>query len=161
VDGAPDGDWGLVELEGPLPAGWPSLALGSAADGATVVLLGYSGNWGLDPEGTVMPTEMSNHESSRLPLRPLAFVGTLDNAESGRGEILAGVQPGSGASGGAVIDLNGRLVGIVVNTTYFKAMIAPSPEDRTGEGLNFHESIGFKGTPVGVFRAFIEKRWKR
>src|SRR5689334_1123062 len=129
--GAPNGDWGLIELEGAPTAGLPSLDFGSAAEGATVVLLAYSGGRGLDARGGVslvdeatrVPVDHGAVLPRRTPLRPLAFVGSLVHAESGRADVVAGAQTAGGSSGGAVIDLQSRLVGVNKAGWYSAAMV--------------------------------------
>ena len=168
VDGAPAGDWGLVDLDDPPPTGCPSLPMRAAAEGATVVMLGYSGELGVDGKGVVSIAD----PLARDPMFPLAFVGRVEDAESGRAEIVAGSRPMGGASGGAVIDLEGNLVGVMVSWSYGSGTARPIrdgikgiPEDGKPETDDLDRArrkqwIGFEGTPVHVFREFLERRWK-
>lgn len=172
AEGAPDGDWGLVELEGELPDGCPSLKMRSAVAGSTVVMLGYSEGLGVDERGRVYPAK----DLFDAPLRPLAFVGKLIDAGSGKVEVVAGMLPAIGASGGAILDLEGYLVGVMasVNREWRMgefhgtdwSLTCPTKPDGTPVPLpvpleDLRVRLEVTGTPVAVFREFIEKRWKR
>ena len=162
VDGAPEGDWALVELEGSPPEGCASLRLAAAEPGATVVLLGYSGSLGLHPDGQVYPTRGLDEAT----LLPLAFVGTADEKGSSEFRLVAGMRPAGGSSGGAIVDLKGNLVGVMVSTRdEWSASHAykrtPRNELEPRSRVKFDENAWFEGVPVGVFREWIEQRWKR
>ena len=162
VDGAPEGDWGLAELEGPLPEGCSSLEMAAAAPDATVVMLGFSGCFGLHPDGQVYWSD----QLEEAPLLPLAFVGTTN--ATGRGEIrvVAGARPKGGSSGGAIVDREGRLVAVMTDSHHrwstghaFKRK--PESELEPRSRVNVEESASFSGTPVEVFREWVEARWTR
>jgi hypothetical protein len=163
IDGAPEGDWGLVELEDPPPEGCPSLRWGKpAAEGTTVVMLGYSGGFGVAPEGAV--SWMGSPEDA--PLLPLAFVGRVTNAVSCTAEVVAGMKSGGGSSGGAVIDLEGNLVGVMATTRWAHTTGTMTVHGEGGKVLLFDEgepleTYWFEATPVSVFRRHIEGLWKR
>ncbi|HEU4395255.1 MAG TPA: serine protease [Planctomycetota bacterium] len=170
TDGAPAGDWGLVDLDDPPPTGCPSLSMRDAVEGATVVLLGYSGELGVSGRGVVSLAD----PIARDPMYPLTFVGRVTDVRFGLAELLAGSQPLGGSSGGAVVDLAGNLVGVMTNTfersgtwrplirnegdgRLENGKLDPHSRDRAGR----REWFEFKGTPVGVFREFLERRWQR
>ncbi|HEU4395280.1 MAG TPA: serine protease [Planctomycetota bacterium] len=162
VDGAPDGDWGLVELEGSPPEGCASLRMAAVEPGATVVLLAYSGGHGLHPDGQVYWTDGFDE----APLTPLSFVGTADESGSVKCRLVAGARTAGGASGGAIVDLGGNLVGVMVTSHHdlstghaFKRRPVSELEPRSR--IKVDETMWFEGTPVGVFREWIERRWQR
>ncbi|NUN53713.1 MAG: trypsin-like peptidase domain-containing protein, partial [Planctomycetaceae bacterium] len=168
VDGAPEGDWGLVELEGEQPVDGPWLRLKPAAAGTTVVLLGYSGGNGVDAAGRVYPS----FGLLEAPLRPVAVVGKVKDATLGECEVVAGREVLGGASGGAVIDLRGNLVGIAVTQSWEWRMgevhqrmnSSWRPILKEGETIPLHDlhvDLGFTFIPVGAFREFLERRWGR
>jgi len=167
-DGAPEGDWGLVELEGDPPEGCPSLRMGEMTPDSTVVMVGYSGSFGIDARGRALPAM----ELMESPLAPLVFVGRVTDARKGEIELVAGMGAAGGASGGAIINLEGDLVGLMVSTksgwqvgeviARGGGIIRPLNHERDMvTGKDFEVELGFTGTPVGVFREFLLRRWER
>lgn len=164
IDGAPEGDWGLVELTDTPPEGCPSLPMRAAVKDSTVILLGYSSILGVDTKGMVWHAI----EFCPAPLFPFAAVGTVRDPDLEGITITAGAETQGGASGGAIVDLEGNLVGIMVgglrsrsgpgwSKTYTEGQESTAPIEFTPMEDKF--SVG--GTPVGVFRAFVEARSKR
>ena len=161
VDGAPDGDWGVVELEGGPPEGCPSLPMRSAAAGSTVVLLGYSGGLGVDGEGRIRPAD----QLMEMPVYPLALVGKV-RTNLATVEIVAGTETNYGASGGAIVDLEGNLVGIMVaglRSYWVDARdgsvprpLIPEIDSLAGKDLTVRLFLSY--TPVGVFQEFLHRR---
>ncbi|HVS19646.1 MAG TPA: serine protease [Planctomycetota bacterium] len=113
----PRGDWALLELSGfedPLPA----MEVGALPRGELGILLGYpGGNLGLDRQGHA--GYGPGYGQSARSLSPIAMV--LRGLSESRlwFEPVAGVLPTEGMSGGPIVDLSGRLVGVLsqIHTT--------------------------------------------
>jgi hypothetical protein len=145
VGGAPEGDWGCVALEGRPAVEIEWLPVADVRQGSTVVVLGYPGELGVDAKGTLRWDD----PGSSPPLAPLPLIGRLADAVSWRVDVVAGSQPIGGISGGAIVDLGGRLRAIQVSTSVQRNSATNT------------ESMWFTGTPVTTFRKFLESAWAR
>ncbi len=105
-------DWALLELEHPPALATPELA--APRRGERCVVLGYPGrSSGRTPDGRFV--EGPAHAERELA--PVALVVEVCSVAPLRLAPLAGALPGSGASGGPVLDARGALVGVLLGTT--------------------------------------------
>src|ERR1700677_1829569 len=105
----PNTDWALLEVVNgtDLPTGIP---VGSLKDKSIVIAMGYPDGLGINPEGEIA----IDNDSKPEPLLPLMVACRSEQATDTSLTPIAGCIPLGGISGGAVIDTEGKLVGIQV-----------------------------------------------
>lgn len=103
-------DWAVLRLQSPPAAPLPHAELGEAGAGAHAFLLGYPDHLGVGADGEVA-------HGLELPddacLEPLTLVTRVSTVQPLRLLPIAGAMPLGGASGGAVFDSDGRLLGVL------------------------------------------------
>ncbi len=128
-------DWACLQME--IPDGQEYLlespiVMEAATPGETAVFIGYPAQLGLDGQGQVQAFHKGDKEQG-LPadkLLPMLVVASAEDLDAMTLKPLAGFPPVGGMSGGPVLNLQGRLIGV-------QHSVSKTTEDATGKILYY------------------------
>ena len=112
--GASGPDWAMLELDPERARDLRAVELGTPERGATVFVLGYPNQCGIDERGRIV---LPDGDEARA-LAPLVAFARVESVAPLTLAPVAGALALPGSSGGGVFDGDGRLIGNVTGTTW-------------------------------------------
>lgn len=112
--GSSDQDWGIIELASP-PTNTPALLVALPQQGELAFVLAYPDGVGRDEQGRMVYGKAA---AADAPLQPVLTVAEVTQTAPLQLRPLAGAMPLGGASGGAIVNRRGELIGL------FNAVVA-------------------------------------
>ena len=128
-------DWTMLQItgkEGQKMAMKSPVVMGKATSKQTAAFFGYPARLGLDEKGRMKSFHQGN-ETKGVPvskLSPLLVVATVSDPEAMKLKPLAGFPPVGGMSGGPVLNVEGKVIGV-------QNSVSKTTEDATGKVLSY------------------------
>ena len=136
-------DWAMLRITGKESqemAIKSPVVMGKATSKQTAAFYGYPARLGLDGKGRVKSFHHGN-ETKGVPaskLSPLLVVAIVSDPEAMKLKPLAGFPPVGGMSGGPVLNIEGKVIGV-------QTSVSKTTEDATGKVLSYT----INATPTG------------
>jgi len=108
--GSADLDWAVLRIDDP-PRDVAGLEVAPARVGELALVLAYPGFMGIDEKGRIGYAQAY----SGAPLAPLVSIGRVESVSPLRITPVAGADVLGGASGGAIVNRAGELIGVLTN----------------------------------------------